>query len=315
MLVNPFVIANLLLESLLFALAFVAFVVSLQVLLWWDFSKNDTLQYRLQKRIYLVSTIAKYILSLKIALFLFFIYTLDHLSLVLHGAMCAVGVVDASSYGKPLLFLKIINLYLFAFWIVLNEEDYRHAELPYTKLKSFLFLTVYLLFGIELFLEYSYFADIDPMSLVSCCGAVFSKSGETVLAALLQLPNSLLYGSFYVLFLMLAGAFVFRLYAFYAALSALFIPVALFTLIGYFGTYIYELPTHHCPFCLLQKEYGYIGYILYTVLFLGTFYGMLSGFFRKQNYLKRSFSFLLIYTLLVSFYPLWYYMQNGKWLY
>jgi hypothetical protein len=27
------------------------------------------------------------------------------------------------------------------------------------------------------------------------------------------------------------------------------------------------MPTHHCPFCLLQKEYHYIGYPLYLSLF------------------------------------------------
>jgi hypothetical protein len=35
-----------------------------------------------------------------------------------------------------------------------------------------------------------------------------------------------------------------------------------------------ELPTHHCPFCILQKEYGYIGYPLYLLLFAGAILGM-----------------------------------------
>ena len=30
-----------------------------------------------------------------------------------------------------------------------------------------------------------------------------------------------------------------------------------------------ELPTHHCPFCILQQEYGYIGYPLYLTLMTG----------------------------------------------
>ncbi len=31
------------------------------------------------------------------------------------------------------------------------------------------------------------------------------------------------------------------------------------------------------PFCLLQSDYYYIGYILYTLLFLGTLYGLLTA--------------------------------------
>jgi hypothetical protein len=37
--------------------------------------------------------------------------------------------------------------------------------------------------------------------------------------------------------------------------------------ISFISLYFYQLPTHHCPFCLLQKEYYYIGYPLYLSLF------------------------------------------------
>jgi F0F1-type ATP synthase membrane subunit c/vacuolar-type H+-ATPase subunit K len=36
--------------------------------------------------------------------------------------------------------------------------------------------------------------------------------------------------------------------------------------LSFIGPYVYELPTHHCPFCLLQKEYRYVGYPLYAAL-------------------------------------------------
>jgi hypothetical protein len=41
--------------------------------------------------------------------------------------------------------------------------------------------------------------------------------------------------------------------------------------------YIYELPTHHCPFCILQKEYGYIGYLIYLTLLGGAIAGLSVG--------------------------------------
>jgi hypothetical protein len=34
----------------------------------------------------------------------------------------------------------------------------------------------------------------------------------------------------------------------------------------FISVYFYELPTHHCPFCILHPEYGYVGYLLYLSL-------------------------------------------------
>jgi hypothetical protein len=41
--------------------------------------------------------------------------------------------------------------------------------------------------------------------------------------------------------------------------------------------YVYELPHHHCPFCLLKREYGYFGFPLYLALFLATGAGLAAG--------------------------------------
>ena len=56
-------------------------------------------------------------------------------------------------------------------------------------------------------------------------------------------------------------------------------------LISYFCLYVYELPTHHCPFCMLQKEYHFVGYFLYGFLLVGAIAGTsigIIGRFRKK---------------------------------
>ena len=315
MLLSPDIIANLLVDTLFVVYGAIAFWVSLQVVLQWDFSRSDERQYRLAKRIYLVSTITKYILFLKIPLLLFFIYTLDHLANIINGAMCAVGVIDASPYGIYLILLKILNVYLFAFWIVLNDEDYRHKDLPYTRLKSLFFLFLYLLLTAEVVLEYLYFADIDPNSLVDCCGAIFSNSAKSWISLFLSLPNFSIYTSFYAVVTGLIISYLLKVRSLYTVLSALFVPVAILSLIGYFGTYVYELPTHHCPFCLMQEDYHYVGYFLYAFLFVATFYGMLTAFIDDRRKWSVSFLFLILYVGIVSYYPLHYYIVNGRWLY
>ena len=315
MLLSPDIIANLLVDTLFVAFGAIAFWVSLQVVLQWDFTRSDEGQYTLAKRVYLVSTITKYILFLKIPLLLFFIYTLDHLASIINGAMCAVGVIDASPYGIYLITLKVLNVYLFAFWIVLNEEDFRHSDLPYTKLKSLFFLFLYMLLVVEVLLEYLYFFDIDPNSLVDCCGAIFSTTSKSWISLFLSLPNLYLYTIFYSVVAGLIISYILKARSVYAVLSALFVSVSILSLIGYFGTYIYELPTHHCPFCLMQGDYNYIGYFLYAFLFVATFYGMLVGFKEDRRSWRIALLFVLLYTAVVSYYPLHYYLINGKWLY
>jgi len=47
--------------------------------------------------------------------------------------------------------------------------------------------------------------------------------------------------------------------------------------ISFISLYFYELPTHHCPFDLLQREYLYIGYPLYLSLFAAGIMGAGAG--------------------------------------
>jgi hypothetical protein len=46
------------------------------------------------------------------------------------------------------------------------------------------------------------------------------------------------------------------------------------SLISFIALYFYELPTHHCPFCILQKEYHYVGYLMYGSLLTGVVAGL-----------------------------------------
>jgi hypothetical protein len=57
-------------------------------------------------------------------------------------------------------------------------------------------------------------------------------------------------------------------YLFSLASSASFLLSAV-ALVSIISMYVYELPSHRCPFCLLHGEYGYVGYLLYTGLLGG----------------------------------------------
>jgi hypothetical protein len=301
-----------LLDIIFLIFGLIAFIISIMIYKKWDIKKSSQTQYRLEKLSFLNQTIIKYIFLIKLPLFLFFIYTLDKLSNVIIGAMCAVGVVNATEVGLYLMILKIVNIYLFAFWLVLNSLDLKKEDLPYTKLKYAFFIILYPLLFLEIALEVYMFNTIDISKLVSCCGTVFSSSSSSTISNLFAIPTPLLltffYGTFLFMFLFKRQRYIFGI------LNLAFIMIALISLILFFSTYVYELPTHHCPFCLLQKDYFYVGYIFYTLLFLGTFFGISYALFDIKRYQNLSLLFNFLYTLSVTAYPISFYFRNGVWL-
>ena len=48
-----------------------------------------------------------------------------------------------------------------------------------------------------------------------------------------------------------------------------------------------ELPSHHCPFCLLSSDYGYVGYGLYLSLAFAVIAGLGSGLVQGFRYFDR----------------------------
>ncbi len=319
MLLSPEVLTILILNMIFTLFAIIAFVLSIKIVLKWDINSTSNLQYSLERQSYLTATIVKYIFAIKVPLFLFFIFTLDKISSVLTGAMCGAGVVDATDYGNYLFVLKIINLYLFAYWIALHNEDIKHENQPYTKMKFGFFIVAFLFFMSELILEGVMFSSIDLDEMVSCCGTIYSSSATSYISRIFAIDTSILLSLFYMNFILIILFFVLRKNYLFAISNIVFIITSIISLIVFFGTYIYEMPTHHCPFCFLQSDYYYVGYLIYTLLFVGTFYGLASGFIqtskevREKNY-KISLLFNTLYVILLSLYVIVFYIKNGVFL-
>lgn len=305
MFTTPEVLINLFADSILFLLLAIAFIASLQIVLHFDPSQDTPLQYRLQKRSYLVATLIAYALFLKILLFFYFIYTLDHLSNIIPGAMCAAGVVTANAYGVWLILIKLLNLYLFSFWLLVHMKDEARSDYALTKKKFAFFLAIFVAVAIEFLLEWLYFGALDVNKIVSCCGVLFNPvARSTLFGSLLSTPWQVSVGLFYLLFMLffLTRGKLFRF------LHFLWIFVSILAIIEFFSPYIYELPTHHCPFCMLQSGYNYVGYGIYLFLFIGTFLGM-------AGVRKRALVFDTLAVVLLSYYVVSYIVKNGVWLF
>lgn len=319
MILTPEVLAIFILNVIFGLFGIIAFILSVKIFLNWDLRSVSKAQYLLEKQSYLAATIIKFIFIIKVPLFLFFVFTLDKISNVLTGAMCAAGVVDATDSGTALFILKIINLYIFAYWIALHNEDVKHENQPFVKQKFVFFIVAFFLFMAELIIEGIMFGSIEIDKMVSCCGTLYSSSSTSAISSIFALDTSLLLFAYYIVFFLIVLFYFLKNRYLFAISNALFVPISLVTLIVFFGTYIYELPSHHCPFCFLQSDYYYVGYFIYTFLFLGTFYGLVVGFIdtsqeNKVKSYKMSLMFNSLYVILLTSFVMIYFIRNGVWL-
>lgn len=311
---TPEVLTIFILNVIFAFFSIIAFYLSIKIYLNWDLSSTTTSQYKLEKQSFLAATIIKYIFIIKVPLFLFFIFTLDKISNVLVGAMCGAGVIDATEFGTYLFMLKIINIYLFAYWLMLHSVDVKDEKQPYTKVKFGFFIFAFFLFISELILEGIMFSSIDIDKMVSCCGNIYSSSANSYISDIFSIDTTILLALFYGNFLFILIIYFVKNRYLFAFLNIIFIIISIVALIVFFGTYIYEIPTHHCPFCYLQKDYYYVGYLIYTTLFIGTFYGAIVGFMQDKKNYNISLLFNTFFVMLISLYPIIFYIKNGVWL-
>ena len=259
------VIVYLLSETLLYLLLFVAFLATLGLVRKWDFDCFTSEQFRLENRSYLVVTIIFFVLLIKIVLLPYFVYTIDRLSDLIPGAMCGAGVIKANVYGNPLLSLKVMILFLSGLWLTLNRLDLQEKDYPYLKLKSWFFILLFLLFSMEYLLDILYFTHIETTNPVSCCSVIFGQtSGANGLPLGLDIPKLLIL--FYLLYALLLLTILPGRTLVSMVTALLFAVVAYYAVVYFFGTYIYQLPTHQCPFCMLQDHYYYVGYLIWGLL-------------------------------------------------
>jgi len=310
------VIVYLLSETVLYLLLFIAFLSTISLLKKWNFDAFTTEQFALENRSYLVMTIIFFVMLLKVVLLPYFVYTIDNLSDLIPGAMCGAGVVKANEYGNPLLSLKIIILFLSGLWLSMNSIDLKAKNYPYLKLKSWFFILIFLLLSSEFILDILYFTHIETTNPVSCCSVIFGQTGGSN-----ELPFGLditkLLILFYLLFALVVLTTLSDLAVMSIIASLLFGVIAYYAVVYFFGTYIYELPTHLCPFCMLQDHYYYVGYLLWGLLMLGVFLtidsAVMQSFFKQPSKSLKRISLLLLslFVLLCSAYVGVYYLKNG----
>jgi len=264
---------------------------ALKVVRHWDIESGSAGQIALEKRTYLVVTAVKFVLVMELASLILFVINADQMSVMFTGAMCALGTLNINPYGIPALLLKMAVFFGAMIWLILNHADEQGRDYPLTRHKYTMLMGLAPLVIIAALVQFFYFYNLKADVITSCCSRLFIPEGEGVQADLSSLSPrmalSLLAGSFALLAVVghflyhrpkwLAGPALQWVRRSFAPLSGLFFIIALAAIISVISSYIYEQPHHHCPFCVLKWEYGYIGFALYLPLFFGTAYGLAAG--------------------------------------
>lgn len=279
MILNPAHMALVAGSFLISAFAVYAAMIGIRVVRYWDLESGSEKQLFLERQTYLVSTLLAYALAFQLFSLFFFVYTADYNHRMFTGAMCAAGSLNANVYGYPTLIIKIINFMLCGLWLILNHTDNQAPDYPLIKTKYRRLTLIAVFLVLESLLQAGYFMNLRADVITSCCGSQFSDTANSVAGGIAALPVK----TTMVIFFLSAAITLrlgFRFYLngsgplLYAWTSAWVLPVSLAAIISVISVYIYEQPTHHCPFCILQKEYHFVGYPLYLALFSGSLLGM-----------------------------------------
>jgi hypothetical protein len=282
LILNPAIIALIAGSLLIAAYAVYASTIGYSIIRWWDIHNGSQRQLDLERKTYLISTLLAYLFGLSLFSLFLFIYTADHVHNLFVGAMCAAGSLNVNQYGYPALVMKSINFFLCGVWLIVNYTDNKGPDYPLIRVKYKLLIVITGLLALETYLVINYFMGLKPNVITSCCGALFSSDADSIAGGLASLPSGPAKVLFYLsvvlalrsgIHLMVTGRAA-HVFSYFSTWLFVFSFVAV---ISFISIYFYELPTHHCPFDLLQREYNYIGYPLYLSLFAAGITGAGAG--------------------------------------
>jgi hypothetical protein len=278
------ILALIIATAIVLAMLLYASWIGLRILRRWDAGSSSEEQLLLERSTFLVSSIASTTLGFQAASLLLFLYTIDDIHGLFVGAMCATGSLNAAPWGWATLGVKIVLLFLSLIWIVLHRLDQSAGDFPLVRVKYVGLLLLAPLVAADLVLQIRYFTGLRPEVITSCCGALFSESGTTLASEVASLPARPMLWTLYLgigLFMTIGLVCLFHSSRFLrytlAAISVAMLFVSLASIVSFLSLHIYQLPTHHCPFDMIQSQYSFIGYPIYLSLFSAVTFGLLPG--------------------------------------
>ena len=262
---------------------------------------DSEFQLRLEREEVLTSTICRFALCYLIISPFLLTAAAFELGRQIPGAMCALGTLNANKFGFPLIFVRLTGIYPACAWIVLYSLDMREAETPLRGIRRILTPIISVWFILDTTLQTLFLLNLSPQVITSCCAVVFDPT-----SGLLENPAGLLATypgpfAFYFVSTVLLGLGIISLIRrdvycrlpgiIYGLTAPLYFFFGLAAMTSFISPYIYALPHHHCPFCILTGKEALIGIPMTLLIFIGGLYGWTagttqcaSGFLDPSNY-------------------------------
>ena len=271
---HPAVVALLLASAVVTAMTLYAAANGLRILHRWNPGSGSAFQLLLERRTSLLSTLVGFALLVEAVSLLLFLFTADDVHDRFAGAMCAAGTLQANAYGYPALMLKVAVCIVAGVWLILNHADARGYDYPLIRVKYVLLALLAPLVAAEGWAQFAFFTRLRPDIITSCCGSLFAVDRPTIGGELAALPYRAMRAAFFgsVAATTASGALFLRRGRGAPLVSVLGVATAAVgaaALVSFICLYFYEVPTHHCPFCVLQREYAGVGYLIHTTLLGG----------------------------------------------
>lgn len=200
------------------------------------------------------------------------------------GAMCALGTFNANKYGFSLILIRLTTIFVIVSWLVLYSLDMNNPITPFRNIRRYLIIFTFFWILTDTIIQTLFFNSLNVKIITSCCAVVFDPTGtfeDNFAGIFAKFPSCNLYFKVSVIYL-LAGFFsmsfknkVFRIL--YYLFAPLFFLFSLFAITSCVSPYIYALPYHHCPFCILTGKEALIGIPLMVFLYLAAIFGWSAG--------------------------------------
>lgn len=295
MLLHPAVLALLITSVVVCALAVAAAAAGLASVVGWDPADGGARQLARERRMLLVEATVTVVCVVQLAALVAFVATVDRLHPLFAGAMCAVGTLNADPYGTPALVTKVATVALCGLWLVVQRATVGAAGAGIVRVKQLAVQVLAAVLVADAALQTRFFAGLDPDVITSCCARVYGVEGAGLGADLAAVPPSVAEAAYFGLLvaLLALGVAVVRglpLSGLFAAAALALGAVAGLGVVTWVAPRWYELPTHHCPLCVLAPEVHLVGYPLYAALAVAVVAGVGAGVVRALRRLDRAAS-------------------------
>ncbi len=282
-LLEPWVFLRLVAGLVASALLVRASVTAWQVLRRFDVVRATEGQLLLERRVELAATFVRVGAAAQVVALLLSALAADKLSRGIRGAMCAYGTFNSSPWGFRSLFVSVFAALAAGTLAQLYSFDARTKTMDLVRPLAWGTLLVAPIALADLALQATFLLDLDLSVVASCCSVqldpIASARGGTIAGPRVAASVAALVG---VLVCVALAWFVSRrptrpAVALAGAAAFATIPLALAAVILEVAPYAFEVPQHHCPFCLLRADAWGLGYPLFAALMLAAIWSFGAG--------------------------------------